>query len=37
MEVTSQNFDEIVEEIEKLMPTCSFVSMDCEFTGLEKG
>jgi hypothetical protein len=37
MEVTSENFDEIVQEIEILIPQCSFVSIDCEFTGLEKG
>ena len=36
MDVTIQNFQEVYEEINKIMPNCSYVSMDCEFTGLEK-
>eukprot|EP01080_Neovahlkampfia_damariscottae_P008747 gene8747-695_t len=36
MDVTIENFEDVLKEIEEKIPNCSFVSMDCEFTGLEK-
>lgn len=34
MEVTKRNFDQVVNEFEALLPTCSFVAIDEEMTGI---
>ena len=34
MDVTKSNFEAALKQIEALLPSCSFVSIDLEFTGL---
>eukprot|EP01084_Bolivina_argentea_P197833 338932_1 len=35
VDVTKSNFDEIHQKIKTLLPSCAFVSIDLEFTGLK--
>jgi hypothetical protein len=35
IDVTKQNFEKILSTLKTEMPKCQFMSVDCEFTGLE--
>lgn len=35
MDVTTENFASVLEQLRHQIPTCEFIGIDCEFTGLE--
>ncbi len=35
MDVGSENFGSVLELLKQQIPICDFVSIDCEFTGLD--
>ena len=36
MDVTIENFEEVLREIKPLIDECDFLAIDCEFTGLDE-
>uniref|UniRef100_A0A7S4NP27 Poly(A)-specific ribonuclease PARN n=1 Tax=Guillardia theta TaxID=55529 RepID=A0A7S4NP27_GUITH len=36
MDVTTENFEEVLREIKPLIDECDFLAIDCEFTGLDE-
>jgi hypothetical protein len=35
MDVTTENFNQVLQDLRNQVPVCDFIGIDCEFTGLE--